>query len=283
MSHEKLKRLKADLERCRNDADDLAPADYPSNRALVAQRVGGAPSIHGTAMRFLDRIWGEQALLSRQAIGRDPLKHQHCFDTHDAVYASVGVLHPGREVALAFSPRIETDSSLRVEASPWDTGMFYLHAAPRLGLESDGECRRVFLEHTLPAPLYREYLIDYVATCFDCGDDYLRAMPYWHEDPMRVMGTLPKEALLRVFELRVFSRLPIDLSRVEAVFLPSAKSLTGLQKRDMLPRLRRAGVAVEYYGRGTGGRREANPIPDDLRTYVMDWVCRRNRTGRPVT
>lgn len=166
--------------------------------------------------------------------------------------------------------------------------MFYLHAAPRLGLESDGECRRVFLEHTLPAPLYREYLIDYVATCFDCADDYLRAAPHRHEDPARIMGTLPEGALpegalLRVFELRVFARLPIDLNRVEAVFLPSAKSLTDLQKRDMLPRLRRAGVAVEYYGRGTGGRREANPIPDDLRTYVMDWVCRRNRTGRPVT
>ncbi len=78
-----------------------------------------------------------------------------------------------------------------------------------------------------------------------------------------------------MFELRVFSRLPIDLNRVEAVFLRSAKSLTDLQKRDMLPRLRRAGVAVEYYSRGTGSRRETNPTADDLRIYVMDWMCRR--------
>ncbi len=192
MNHAKLERLKAELERCRDNASDQLHADYPKHRATVERRVGQAPAIHGTAIKFLDRIWDDCAVLSRQETSRKPLKHQACFETHDAVYASVDR----------------------------------------------------------------------------------------HADPARVMAALPEQALLRIFELHVYTRLPLDLDRIEAVFLRSVKSLSDLQRRDMVPRLRRAGIAVEYYGRGPAKGRESNATSDDLRAYVTEWMCHRRPTRR---
>lgn len=78
-------------------------------------------------------------------------------------------------------------------------------ACVRLALHADSERKQVFDEHCLPAPLYREYFVDYVATCFDSAMDYLRAMRARRDDPAHVMSALPEEALLRVFELRVYA------------------------------------------------------------------------------
>jgi hypothetical protein len=282
MTREQLDQLAAGLRQCRLGSEDSRDQDYPSHRATAHSCLRDIPLLHGTGVGMLDAIWDSRALSSRQGTGRQPLRHQGCFSTYDAVYTSVGVLHPAREAALAFSPRIESDSSMRMDASPWDSGMFY-KACPSLGLDGEKERNRVFHEHTLPAPLYREYFVDYVATCFGCAEDYLQAAPYRREDPAHVMGTWPQEVLLRVFELRVYSKLPLRLDRIEAVFLRSASSLTELQRKDMLPKLRRAGVAVEYYGRGPTNSRETNATADDLRAFVMRWMSHRQRASSPIS
>lgn len=275
MSEAKLQRLLAKLRVCREQADKALRDDYPGRLGAMEQQMSGVPLIHGTSLNFLNDIWKTQALRSRKELGMAELDHQRCFNTYGAVYVSAGVMYPERQVAIAFSPGVEEDVGLRVDASPWDTGTFYKYVALSMGLKTETDRLRFFREHTLRAPVYRKYLIDYVATCFRSADDYLRRRPYIHPDPGGVMAVRPDDFFLRVFEIRCFPRLSLRTDSIEAVFLPSPRFLTRPLRERVIPEMRRAAIRLEYYGKQPGTGRETNPTPADLLSYVTEWVCRR--------
>ncbi len=212
---------------------------------------------------------------SRKTLGHGELDHQLCFDTYEAVYTSAGIMHPQREVAFAFSPNIEEVPGLRIDGSPWDTGAFFRHVAPLLHLDTDEAKASFFHAHTLQAPWYREYLVAYVATCFSCAADYLRRSDYAHPDPAQILSARPNDPLLRVFEVRVYPRLPLESGSILALFLPSPEYLTPPVAERLYPMLEDAGVHIEYYGRPPLRGIKTNPSRDDLRRYVIAWMCKR--------
>ncbi|WP_295578050.1 hypothetical protein [uncultured Lamprocystis sp.] len=275
MSAEKLERLLNDLRTSRKGAAADQADDYDIRLASVTAALADVPLLHGTAQAHLPDIWDKQCLDSRRTLNKQPLEHQICLDTYDAVYASVGVMYPQRQAAIAFASSIDEDPDLRVHGSPWDTGAFFKHVAPRLGLATDEARLDFFQKHTLAAPFYRQYLIAYVATCFACARDYLQSAPYRHPDPEGVMSAMPGEILLRIFEIRVCPSLPLRPPGILAVFLASPRFLTRAFRERVEPALRSTGIAIEYYGRPPSRSVKINPTPDDLRRFVTDWICKR--------
>jgi len=272
MSEKKLQERLAELQKGRSHA---VTKHDPKQLADVEQHMRDAPLIHGTSLNCLNEIWANQALDSRKKRGKKALVHQSCFNTYDAVYTSIGVMYPQRQMAFVFSPTLEGEADHRFEASPWDSGAFYKQAASLLGLSSDAERKDFFNQHTLPAPLYRPYLIEYIASTFKTAEDYFRRQPYSHPDPGGVMVADPENFFLRVFEVRVFPKLP--LKHIQVVFLPSVKNLPKPVREKVLPELRRANIPIEYYAKGVT-RRETNPTPADLQHYVTEWMCNRAKT-----
>lgn len=204
MSRERLDNLLRELARCREEQGPPCQQNYQQGgpKTKVLHRV---PLVHGLDRReALDDILRAQALRSRQALGRTPLPHQALFETTNAIYTAAGVLHPNRTIALVLSPQAEERS--RADASPWDSGWFHKEASG-----TKAQIREVFLLRSLPAPFYREYLVDYVATCFTCPQDYLNRRSPRFKDPA---GIFPQEdRLSRAFEVRFADTLPLDPGR----------------------------------------------------------------------
>jgi hypothetical protein len=224
-------------------------------------------------------IWTEGALRSRQALGRNELDHQCCFGTYGVVYASVGVMYPQRQVALVLTSAAEQTPRVKVDATPWDTGTFYAHVAKKLGLHVDDERSRVFREHTLPSPTYRDYFVEYVATCFRDSRDYLEGRPNTWADPLNVMTVWPNDLLVRVFEARLSPSVALNPDEVEAIFLSSPRFLSAELRERVVPELRRAGIKVEYYGSALAQPGRTNATPADLQQFVTRWVLDRVSRG----
>ena len=272
MSEEKLRLLLNKLQASRQTRKEFLD-DYPVQMMTVREQIGDVPLIHGTSPQNLINIWNVKALRSREQLGKAELDHQRCFNTYGAVYASVGVMYPQRQVAIAFSPSIEEDVDMRVDASPWDTGSFYKQVASSIGLKTEEDRLTFFREHTLDAPEYREYLVDYVATCFQSAEDYLRHGDYKYPDPAGVMAVNPNNSFLRVFEVRSYPQLNLRPEKIEVVFLPSPISSRELLQ--VASEMRSAGINIEYYGQRRTGQRETNATSADLQSDVTDWICKR--------
>jgi hypothetical protein len=282
MSAEKLHQLLDDLRNSRGRARSERPEAFDARLASVTEALADVPLFHGTDQGHLQSIWDKGHLESRKTLGHIALDHQRCFDTYEAVYTSAGVMYPQRQVAFAFSRSIEQDAELQIDGSPWDTGAFFRHVAPLLRLDTDQAKSSVFHAHTLGAPWYRDYLVAYVATCFACAADYLRSGAYAQPDPAQVMSSRPNDFLLRVFEVRVRPRLPLESRCILALFLPSPRYLTPSIAEHLCPVIEGSGVRIEYYGRPPRHGVKTNPTPDDLRRYVTAWMCNRiQREAKP--
>jgi hypothetical protein len=270
----KLKRLLDRLESARAKADARDNSSYSLRLAEARRLLDTVPLLHGTTGQHLTKIWEDQSIRSRRELGLKELPHQRCFGTYGAVYASLGVMYPQRQAAIALSASIEGNADLTVDASPWDSGTFY-SLAPKLGLKGDSDRAQVYDEHTLPAPLYRTYFAEYVTTCFANGMDYLRGRKNAHIDPLNVLSVWPSDLLVRVFEAHLSPTVNLRADQIEAVFLPAARLLNRKMREVVLPKLHRAGIRVEYYGRQQPGRQETNATPADLQRYVTRWICSR--------
>ena len=184
-------------------------------------------------------------------------------------------MYPQRQVAIIMSAAIESATGLLIDATPWDTGTFYGQVASQLGLDSDSSRSRVYHEHTLPAPFYRSYLMEYITTCFSSSGDYLRGRRNSRADPLRVMAICPDDLLVRVFEAHISPSVNFNPEQIVAIFLPRPRMLTRDLREKVVPELRRAGIPVEYYGQRRPRPTETNPTPADLQRHVTRWICDR--------
>jgi hypothetical protein len=182
----------------------------------------------------------------------------------EPVYTSAGAVYPSRETALVLRPVVEDGA--RVEASPWDSGAFYKSLSANLAKEPEAQ-RAIFAGATLPAPDYREYLVQYVATCYDCVEDYVQGRPHRFQDPLGILD--PKRWDSRVFEVRFQRTIPIDEMTLMAIFLPNW--IKGSKKYESmlgyLGVLRGAGVEVVYY---RGDREQLQP---QVREWLVKNIC----------
>ena len=123
--------------------------------------------------------------------------------------------------------------------------------------------RRKFWDCTLRAPYYRDYFVDYVATCFATPADYVDNNPHSFEDPL---GVLDSESWAsRIFEVRFEGDLELSPQNLLAVFLPAnrRRNVSGAL-HDYLQRLRDVDVEVLYYPSAT----------HQLRRRVRSWFRR---------
>lgn len=268
-----LARLLGDLEQHRRGTGHGHVQHHTDVLASVTAHLDELPLVHGMnqAWRFL-RAVGEGALRSRAALGMAPLPSETYFGLQDMVYTAAGILYPDKQFAFVLSPHIEED--LKGDASPCDSGSLFHSLCPHLPRPPAPEIARLFLSFTLPSPQYREYLVHYVASCFDSALDYLDLpRPHSFPDPH---GVLCANFTSRVFEVRFKERIPLHDWRVEAVFLTRNDG-----DRDWL-RARKALDAFQQRGLGIDVR-TCRGASDLLQSRVRDWIIERaSRRARRV-
>jgi hypothetical protein len=158
----------------------------------------------------------ERRLRTREELGMDQLSAESYFGLGNVVYTAAGFLYPDSRFAFVLSPDVE--SGRKVDASPWDSALFYRLLCPHLpAAPHDLKRREVFLTYTLPAPEYREYLVHYVATCFRSGHDYLSSKMPIFKDPLRAISDRFHS---RVFEVRLGGSVPLETWSIEKIFVP---------------------------------------------------------------
>lgn len=260
--------LLEELRECRAATPGMGRETHFRNSLdLTRQMLHDVPLVHVTSASTLEKVLFSGALQCRDHIGRRVKPHQTYLGTEDSVYTAAGLPYPNGEAALIFVSKAEEVTP--AAASPWDTGLFCKRLCRALPPMPDPRRRETFLHHTLPAPLYREYLVHYVASCFEQATDYLTGRPFRYADPLEAMDVeLP---LSRRFEVRFRGKLPTTEPGLAAVFLPGPEDTLPESLWGSLDRLRRGGVVVRYYK----GAREV------LQQRVTDWLltgpCRGGR------
>lgn len=220
------------------------------------------PLVHGVGpVGDMLEILAQRKLLARSYRGGETNKPEVFFGIAPSVYTAAGILYPDKNFAIVFHPEVER--SCDVEASPWDTGAF--RKALCAGL-SEEERRVAFRRYTLPAPQYREYLVHYVASCFQIPDGYLRRWVYQFGDPLGAMT--PDHDLSRSFEVRFRGELALAPTSVAAIFAlrrtGSSAGRTEFQIRDSLESLGVLSTHIEWFEGST----------DRLRTRMCEWIVR---------
>ena len=259
----KIERLLRKLEESRAAQDSLRAAHY--RQALPhARMLHRVPLVHGVSHPDAAiKVLRERELLSRVRIGKPPFDSEQYLGMKDSVYTSAGVLYPKRQIALVFSPSVE--DSFPANATPWDTGAFHNGTICRdLPAPPDSTRRRVFQEVCLPSPEYRDYLVEYVATCFRSALDYLKCQPHVYSDPWRALATNKWQS--RIFEVRFDHRLPIDSRVLLGIFIPRHVSRRyAFDLRDAAETWAMAGVdVIEYDG-----------ACEDVQQRVRAWIVGR--------
>jgi len=212
-----LAHLLAELEKVRVAPGNEACADsYRQTLPAISRQLSTVPLVHGTPTRQgFESILLDGALRSRADLRSTLLPSEAYLGLHGGrVYTAAGVLYPDRDFAFVLSHQVERRA--KASATPWDSGCFYKRLCPDLPAAPDQRRRTVFHERSLPAPEYRQYLVEYVASCFQSAQAYLRQeTPTW-PDPLRAMSSDP---LSQVFEVRFEGRVPVDHTTVMAVFV----------------------------------------------------------------
>jgi hypothetical protein len=213
---------------------------------------------------FTEMALRQRKLVSRVRLGLKPLEHEGPLELGEPVYTSAGVVYPSRETALVLRPAVEVGA--RVEASPWDSGAFYKSLCANVSKEPEAQ-RAVFAASTLPAPEYREYLVQYIATCYDCAEDYVQGRPNRFSDPLGILDSRRWDS--RVFEVRFQRTIPVNELTLMAIFVPNW--IKGEKKYESmlgyLGVLRGARVEVVYY------RGEREQLQPKLREWLVKNIC----------
>jgi hypothetical protein len=180
-------------------------------------------------------------------------------------------MYPSRQTAIVFSCKIEAmgDKYCKSYASPWDTGTFYYHIAPKLGIDNENDKLEKFKHYSFRYPDYREYMLAYVASCFLTSSDYLERHSPVVPDPLGAMGATPDNEMARIFEVRFYPQLPVIPRMIEAVFFPSAFPSRKVVET-VIPALKRAGVELYYDDQET---------PVGIQEQVTRWMLERTKTG----
>lgn len=260
-----LEQLLEQLANCRHRSGAERVAHYEEARPKVEASLQQLPLLHGTRewKGFLGAL-RQGALRSRAARSRAESQANTYLGLVNRVFTSAGVLYPDQDFAFAFSPGAE--SGVRVEASPWDSGAFCRSLCPHLPPPPHPLRRKLFRENSLHAPDYREYLVHYVASCFQSARDYLVLDPHKWPDPLEALG---RSFTSKVFEVRFESRIPLNALTLEAVFVLSLSGgQRSIEMRQALEPLRRQGVPI-------------HPVPgakNALQWAVRDWVLGRAAT-----
>lgn len=233
--------------------DPARVAHFERARPSVSPRIEQVPLVHaaGDAQAVL-AILRAGELRSRKARRLRPLPSELLFGISNVAYCSAGVLYPQRCCALIFSHEIEHGQ--RVEASPWDTGTL-----AKLPDRDQSELVELYQRYTLPAPEYRTYLIDYVASCFSSVDSYVTRQLHRYSDPAHVMS---QNSYLRSAEVRLGAPLPVRRSTLLAVFVPRTSEEDDEELELMLKDVEGQGVHVERY---SGNDKK-------LRGLVESWI-----------
>jgi len=212
--------------------------------------------IHGVVdRRRFEAIVRTGELRSKRLLESIPSTAQEQLGTDQDVCTSAGILYPNRPFAFLFSHRAEAGRD--VEASPFDSAKFL---KGKLVPHLTGATREQFFQaHSLPTPHYREYLVTFVASCFDSPEAWLSQRRHRFIDPE---GILSEDPLSGVFEVRFRERLPLD-SHLEAVFLPGIRDDLGNQAiLDEVEHLVTQGVEICYY----------EDAREELRARMRQWV-----------
>lgn len=214
----KLTRLLTELAQKRASDGFDRLAHYDQQRAACAAQLRQVPLVHATSVDAAHTIVGYRSMKTRTAKDARPSDVELYLGIHDVVYTSAGHLYPHHEFAFVFSPAAEEGTE--VEATPWDTGNLYRRPErPNLPSPPDPRRREIYLAHSLRAPEYRTYLVEYVASCFACADDYLLGANPRFDDPAGLMtrGTLRVRS--RTFEVRFKGTLSLEKRKPLRVFL----------------------------------------------------------------
>ena len=249
-----LAELRAHVERDGKQRVEAMEQNLPRSRILL----GKVPLAHGmNKIEHLKRALSGKALLSRKTLQMSPLPSEEVLGIPDCVYTSAGIFYPKRRIALVF--RCSAEDNADVTASPWDTGSFC--ASQQICPHLAGDARKRLFEHThLPAPLYRDYLVPYVAACFSAPEHYLSQAKPRYSDPARAMTSDKWQS--RVFEVRFRDRLPINATTLAAAFVPRfARDRSALSLAAELDRLEAQSVDVKIYDNS-----------DQLDLMVRAWI-----------
>jgi hypothetical protein len=264
VARDKLERLLDALARCRSE-ELPQREDHFQFLEPRARRLHSTPLVH--VMKSPDytaKALRSGELLSRAGLGLRPLAHEDVFGLGEPVYTSAGVVYPSRETALVI--RAIAEDGTRVEASPWDSGAFYNNLCSDLEQGSD-EHRERFATWTLPAPEYREYLVHYVASCFDSVKDYVQGRPHRFRDPLGVLND--RYWTSRVFEVRFQHIISINKLTLQAVFVPAW--IKGSKRHEELvgdlQLLRSDGVEVIYY------RSEKHLLQERVQNWLLIGIA----------
>jgi hypothetical protein len=233
----------------------------PGTKALL----GAVPLLHGvTDIDRFRRAVTDRALRPRASVGMPRLEAEDYLRLKDVVYTAAGILYPDRAFALVLSPSVE--ESRAADASPWDSASFYRSLCPHLPPAKDSSKRlEVFLSHTLPAPEYRQFLVDYVATHFSSGRAYLSAEQPTFAD---AAGAFCDSFTSRVFEVRFDGDVPLETWSVDMIFVPrDAGGRESLALRRLLEPFSKKNRVQRYEG-------SKDTLQDRARSWLIDRLSR---------
>ncbi len=233
-----------------------------------ARRMADLPVVHGLDdLSTLDTLATQphpHCLRSRAArrpeAPRNPA--EECLGIYDCVYGALGVLYPDKKVALLFRNNIEVEPT---NASPWDSGAVnrhweQTHIAPE-------ERRILFARYVLPAPEYRSYFVEYIASCFWQPNDYLYVgRRHAFSDPLGLLDT--RKPRLRNFEVRVPREIPVTVDSLLAVFLRQERRPLSHSVAQWLESLESHGVAIDASVSAHA------PLQETVCTWLNNWVQR---------
>ncbi len=260
-----LRRLRIELEQHRRAGGNAHIEHHREALPGVASLLDRVPLVHGVndPGKFRAAVEG-RSLRSGVGLGRYPFASEEYLGLNNVVYTAAGILYPDRQFALVLTPSVEEGRA--VDASPWDSGAFYKSLCRHLpSAPASPERRDVFLAHTLPAPEYRSYLIDYVATCFRSGQDYLGSGEPAYPDPL---GAICNSLFSSSFEVRFAEPIPLESWSVEMIFVPrDVGDRVALVLRRILEPFHRK-KKVHYYD---SARRT---LQDEARTWLRDQLLR---------
>lgn len=261
MFAERLGELLDDLERCRAD-DEARVASYRTTLQEARRRLQDVPLVRGITQRQHFQRALHRGLEPRKLILGDTSFSEDYLGIDGVVYMSAGILYPEKEFAIVLSSRI--DDEFPVEATPWETGALCRSLCPDIPQPPSPERREIFLKYRLRAPYWREYLVHYVASCYQSPVDYLTLQSHKYRDPL---GALGGRWTSRCFEARIAACITLQPTTIAAIFSRRDKGgIEFLPVRVRLGELEDRGVAVHYYSGGW----------ERLRNLVQQWMCSRN-------
>ena len=236
-----LRGLLDELAECRGPAGQDRMLSY-EHVLPDAHKLQSVPLVHGTDRPAdLVAICAEGALLSRTARGLPGTNEAEAYlGVQNKVYASAGTLYPDARVAFIFHSTAEPAGT---EASPWDSGAFVRALCEDLPRPPAQERRALFLKYTLAAPDYRDYLVDYVASCYREPAHYLTpGCRHAFPDPIGALSEHPRS---RSFEVRIPERLEVSEATLIGVFLQEQDE-EDPRVASWLQNLDRAGIHIDY-------------------------------------